>query len=45
MFYTDRYFNKLKGAVLSADDKVSGLLVYYFLLICLFGFETLLHVA
>lgn len=26
VFYTDRYFNKLKGGVLSADDKVSGLL-------------------
>lgn len=45
VFYTDRYFNKLKGGVLSADDKVSRLLVYYFLFICLFGFETSLHVA
>lgn len=24
--YTDRYFSKLKGGLLSADDKVSGLL-------------------
>lgn len=32
VFYTDRYFNKLKGGVLSADDKVSGLLAQHFFL-------------
>lgn len=28
VFYTDKYFSKLKAGVLSADDKVSGLLAF-----------------
>lgn len=31
--------------MLSADEKVSGLLAYYVFLVCLFGFETALHVS